>query len=211
MKRSQRYKFRPVVAGLEDRHLLTAPIAEFPIPAGAAGITSGPDGNLWFTLVDDQIGRITPAGQVTVFPIPHSTSGPSRITSGPDGNLWFTYAQDLQIGRMTPTGLVTVFPYGADHSSAAGEITGAPDGNVWFTEVEKIGRITPAGQVTEFSVPTPASQVASMTPGPDGNLWFSETAGRAIGRITPAGQITEFPFDPSFPPSYITFGLDGIL
>ena len=49
----------PVVDGLEDRRLLAAPITEFPISTGSPGITAGPDANLWFTLSDDKIGRIT--------------------------------------------------------------------------------------------------------------------------------------------------------
>ena len=38
-------------------------------------------------------------------------------------------------------------------------ITAGPDGNLWFTEDfgNKIGRITPAGVITEFPIPTPIS------------------------------------------------------
>ena len=33
------------------------------------GITTGPDGNLWFTEYGgDKIGRITPSGTITEFP-----------------------------------------------------------------------------------------------------------------------------------------------
>ena len=54
-------------------------------------------------------------------------------------------------------------------------ITRGPDGNVWFAEglAEKIGRITPAGVVTEFALP-PGTQPVQITAGPDGNLWFTE-------------------------------------
>src|SRR5690349_12794015 len=98
MRRSRRLKRRPAVEALEDRCLLAAPITEFPISAGSRAITAGPDGNLWFTLADDQIGRITPAGQVTAFPVPQSPFGPESITSGPDGNLWFTYRYVAGLG-----------------------------------------------------------------------------------------------------------------
>jgi virginiamycin B lyase len=79
-------------------------------------------------------------------------------------------------------------------------ITAGPDGNVWFTEpiTGVIGRITPAGQVTEF--PTPVSDPIDITTGSDGNLWFtggSLTDG-SIGRITPAGQVTKFPLPERF-------------
>ena len=46
--------------------------------------------------------------------------------------------------------------------------------------------------VTEFVVPTTASDISSITAGPDGNLWFTEFDTNKIGRITPAGVFTEF-------------------
>ncbi len=74
----------------------------------AFGITSGPDGNLWFTEgaadTTDTIGRLTPAGSFTAFPLPTDGSDGSRprsITAGPDGNLWFTEELAGEIGRIT--------------------------------------------------------------------------------------------------------------
>jgi len=67
---------------------------EFLTPTAGVGptsITTGPDGNLWFTEYEgDNIGRITPNGTITEFPIPTAGSQPFGITTGPDGNLWFT-------------------------------------------------------------------------------------------------------------------------
>ena len=55
-------------------------------------------------------------------------------------------------------------------------IAAGPDGDVWFTEAEgdKIGRITPAGTITEYSLPTANSCPGGIAAGPDGNLWFTE-------------------------------------
>src|SRR5882757_2016183 len=55
-------------------------------------------------------------------------------------------------------------------------ITAGPDGNLWFAEqAGRIGRITPAGVVTEFSNGITAdSRPFAITAGPDGNLWFTE-------------------------------------
>src|SRR5262249_30339971 len=56
-----------------------------------------------------------------------------------------------------------------------------PDGTLWFAETfaDRIGRITPAGVVTQFSLPF-LSQPAEITAGPDGNLWFTEAGSSRI-------------------------------
>src|SRR5262245_33299819 len=100
-------------------------------------------------------------------------------------------------------------------SLGATAITGGPDGNLWFTDpvAGTVGRITPAGQVTEF--PTPGISAGAIAAGPDGNLWFVENAltfagNPAVGRITPAGQVTTFTLPDDFTqPSRITAGPDG--
>jgi hypothetical protein len=50
----------------------------------------------------DRIGRITPAGVITEFPVPNAFSAPFGIAAGPDGNLWFAEAGAPRIGRITP-------------------------------------------------------------------------------------------------------------
>src|SRR5438552_483215 len=88
--------------------------ASFPVPSHANtldGITTGPDGNLWFTEADTNlIGRITPAGVIREFGGLTASSSPSGITAGPDGNLWFTESDGNRIGRITPSGVVREFP-----------------------------------------------------------------------------------------------------
>jgi hypothetical protein len=101
----------------------THAIAEFPTPTALAslgGITSGADGNLWFTesLLStkvDQIGMINPTTHaIAEFPVPTSTAVPLDITAGPDGNLWFTERapNSGQIGEVvifpSITGVVSV-------------------------------------------------------------------------------------------------------
>jgi streptogramin lyase len=66
-------------------------------------ITSGPDGNLWFTeITGDRIGIITTSGVITEIPIPTRTSLPEGITLGPDGRLWFTESVGNKIGAASP-------------------------------------------------------------------------------------------------------------
>ena len=57
--------------------------------SGPAGITSGPDGNLWFTEHSgNRIGRLSTTGTLTEIELPKGT-GPAEIVAGSDGNLWF--------------------------------------------------------------------------------------------------------------------------
>jgi eukaryotic-like serine/threonine-protein kinase len=194
---------------------LAGSITVFPVPTASnypAGITAGPDGNLWFTEVGSQksegkIGRISPSGTITEFPVPTASSSPLAIAKGPDGNLWFTDEASNKIGRISPSGTITEFSVPTAFSIPAG-ITAGPDGNLWFTEEasSKIGRISPSGTITEFSVPTAFSSPLGIAKGPDGNLWFTERVYKEIsnnqpneiisskiGRISPSGTITEFP------------------
>jgi virginiamycin B lyase len=208
--------FQPRVEGLEDRCLLSAGINEFSPPTQIypLAITSGFDGNLWFTeslesgASTDAIGRITPSGVFTQIPIPAPPAGflnvPIAITAGPDNSVWFTNDIDnedpefssLDIGQITPAGVVTEFPVTPQSPIVAGgDITVGPDGNLWFDVSGPvssiIGRMTPGGVVATFQV-ADSSDLGGITTGPDGNLWFTELDAGKIGRITPLGAITEF-------------------
>ena len=67
------------------------PLAKEP-PHVPSGIADGPDGDLWFTdTSSDEIGLMTPAGQVTEFSSGLNTGArPVAIAAGADGNVWFT-------------------------------------------------------------------------------------------------------------------------
>jgi virginiamycin B lyase len=196
---------------------LAQTITEFVIPTVGSfpdGITTGPDGALWFTEFNQgKIGRITTAGVFTEFSIP-TLCCPYRITMGPDGALWFSEQYGDKIGRITTAGVITEFPGG---DTPQGIITG-PDGALWFTlqgavqGVGKIGRITSAGAIAEFPIPTVGGMPWDIATGPDGALWFTEWGGNKIGRITTAGAISEFPVPTTnSSPNGITAGPDGAL
>jgi virginiamycin B lyase len=124
-------------------------IREFPVPASEIspeGISTGPDGNLWFTKnAGNNIGRMTPPGVVTEFPIPTPQSYPVGIASGPDGNVWFIEQLANKIGRVTTSGVFTEFPVPTSKSEPVGIAAGS-DGNLWFTEIygNNIGAIRPS-------------------------------------------------------------------
>jgi uncharacterized protein (TIGR03437 family) len=172
---------------------------EYPVPTSAsspAGITAGPDGNLWFTESDsNRIATITTSGAITEFAVSTPNAQPWDITVGPDGNLWFTEISANQIGRITTSGVITEYPIPTPPTPGIpprpNHITSGPDGNLWFTEPNagKIGTITPTGLITEYRAGV--TYPTGITAGPDGNLWF--TGGADIGQISPSGGVTLFP------------------
>ena len=185
-------------------------------------ITRGPEGNMWITeqhLVPeeekeepDAIARLESHGgsiRLTEFPV--AKTGPIGIASGPNGHIWFTSRRqdeehEIFIGEMDTSGRLI-----AQHPVRAGSglrkasapmpfgIAAGPEGRVWFTDDgtneqgrNLIGRINAAGEVEEFSVPTPGAEPAAITAGTDGAMWFTEPGKRKIGRITSTGEVTEF-------------------
>lgn len=146
-------------------------------------ITAGPDGNVWFTeILSDKVGRITPSGAITQFPLlaaepAGARLSPFAITQGPDGNLWV--AGDGTVWRITPAG--TAVPYYPVRQPAS--ITAGPDGNLWSTEPynSKIVKLTTSGTFTEYPAPTGVG--AFIAAGPDGNLWFTEPAADKVGKL----------------------------
>jgi streptogramin lyase len=164
----------------------------------ALGITAGPDGNIWITEFGHQsVSQITKDYHVTEYPIPGADQELGAITAGPDGALWFTESIGNAIGRITTDGAFTRYslltlPYvpiggaGGPNFAGATQITTGADGNLYFTEyyANRIGRMTPAGNLTEIALPTAASHSYGITAGPDGNIWFGERDGGKIGQLT---------------------------
>lgn len=153
------------------------------------GITLGPDGNLWVAGFNtNNFGRITPAGVLTEFKAPGTTT-PYDLVGGPDGNVWYA-AQGTTVGRITPAGVPTNFvskgvdPFG---------IALGPDGAVWYAEFQAnaIGRVDMAGVTSNVTGLTPSKadpKIAAgpryVTAGPGNTVWFTEETGNRVGRIS---------------------------
>jgi streptogramin lyase len=199
------------------------PAGAFIVPdlrgSSGAALAVGPDGNLWsggnFLGVIDTVWRQT---AIATF-LPVSTT-PRALVAGPDANLWLVASDGsgaASVGRVVPNDpgneVLTEFP--VTTSGNLNDIASGPDGNLWFTDAgnNQIGRITPAGAITKFAVPTAASGVHGIIAGPDGNLWFTESLAHKLARMTPAGAITELACLPTANsgPTNITVGADGRL
>src|SRR5206468_9755338 len=106
----------------------TAPVGSNP------HMVLGPDGNLWYDAAQ-ALGRVTPAGVITMFP---TSVTPDGLTVGPDGNIWFSsFADATHITQMTPTGAVSQRDLGAQVS---GDLVYA-QGAFWTTVSTGIGRV----------------------------------------------------------------------
>ncbi|MBV8490010.1 MAG: hypothetical protein JO199_05705 [Candidatus Eremiobacteraeota bacterium] len=162
---------------------------EYAIPtsgSGAYGISSGPNGLMFFTeYYGNKIGWV-PQGGGTVKDKPLSnTPGPLGITSI-GSNVWFTDNVYNAIGVLTAS-TTGYFPT-KTQTSAPNVIAAGPDGALWFTEgnVGKIGRITnspTSPTMTEYKIPTANSGPFGIATGPDGSIWFTESYTGKIGRI----------------------------
>ncbi|MGA9856680.1 MAG: hypothetical protein WBQ18_02390 [Solirubrobacteraceae bacterium] len=172
------------------------------------GITSGPDGNLWFTdlgcigLGRCSIGRIAAGGSVTLLRRGlNAHSVPYTIAAAAGGDLWFTdEGAPPAIGRITPGGRIREFSRGLSRGSEPFGITPGRGGDLWFTDQgtrPAIGRITPSGAITEFRAGLARGSVPfGIATGRDGRVWFTDrgcagTGRCAIGSVTPDGRISE--------------------
>jgi streptogramin lyase len=174
-------------------------IDEFPVPSVYFRVVAGRDGTLWAAGYDLVLGDYSDVADTDTEPIGF---------------------QD-KIARITTAGNATEFPLPPDPSLALSDLTLGPDGNIWFVRSltyldlsppGRIGRLTPAGEVLEFSLDGEGAPVG-IAAGPDGNLWVTGAATSQIYRMTTAGQLIRPGFQVSSWPflNRITAGPDGKL
>jgi len=185
---------------------------------GAWGITSGPDGNLWFTESHSPqdvsfVGNITTGGTISTFST-GLTRNPEGITPAPDGNLWFTEPSSNTIGNIVPTSTSTVNHYNIPTAnSGAVTIALGSDGNLWFTEsaVNQIGVITTGGTVThEYPIPPGLSGVSVAAAGTGyqtGDVVTVLQSGASggtlvVGTVSTSGGVVNFNSTPSIGTGY---------
>ena len=189
-----------------------ASLKQFRVPTDNSqprSITNGADGNLWFTegteFVPSQIGRITPAGDITEFGPACAFCIVTDIIQGPGNVLYYT-SNDPILGRITTDGVI-LDPIAIPNSNAlAGDL--AVHGNeIWFTDFnnDRLWRYDVGwGQFTQFSVPEPADAIVDGT----GIVWFTAPLEPGIGRLDPAsGEVTLTPTN--LVPRELTIAPDG--
>ncbi|HUJ14467.1 MAG TPA: hypothetical protein VL284_11830 [Thermoanaerobaculia bacterium] len=166
------------------------------IPASATASALDTSGNLW--IVDSKqnsVGRLTPAGAFTLFPIPTASAQPLAIAAAPDGNLWFVETgpgalPKGKVAKITPSGSITEFPIPATMTGGPWQIAVANDGSVWFLELidgVHVGRLGTDGTFAEFA-PKGAQFLAGIAPA-DVGLWLIDTNANMIWKMGTDGSI----------------------
>ncbi len=183
----------------------------------AIDITSGPDGNLWFTErgASPGIGMMTLADKITEYPI--AGGSPARITPGPvPKTLVFTDPGTNSIGQITTAGTIAEIPIPTANSNPLGiAVNSADAAHVYFVEhdASRIGILNVQTGTIDDSHPTltPNAGPTSIAQGPDGALWFTENNVAKIGRITTSGVMTEYPLAPATSANGLVSGVDNNL
>lgn len=190
-------------------------LKQFRVPTADSepmSITNGSDGNRWFVegnldsvLESPAIGRITPAGDITEFPVNCSFCSLSDIVQGPEGILYFT-SNEAFLGRITTSGeFLAPIPM-PETDVLAGDL--AVHGNdIWITDFnnDSLWRYDVAtGQFTQFPVPEPADVAVDS----GGRVWFTAPLAPGIGELDPAtGAVTVTPTQ--LTPRQLTVASDG--
>jgi len=227
----------PTIPPASDRILVNGPFTEFLHPdadkpgSDLASIAPGADGRIWFGKSDGKVvGQMTATGGFNSFASgADSNEAGSDMAMGADGNMWFTRPNVRKISRMNlSTGdtqsyaLPPASTLPVQEPPRPASIVVGPDG-MWFTEsgASRIGRITPAGAITEIAIPgRPATAIGT---GSDGNIWFTNAQDALpnpscngcsppsqIGRITRSGAVVVYPM-PGLPATAIVTGPGGAL
>jgi streptogramin lyase len=173
-------------------------------------IVAAADGDLWFTLdtfwdlrsteqrPPPRIGRVSPTGELTTYPLGLAAKyGIDDLVASPNGYLWFDAADSLW--QISPLGTISRLPIDFGENSVLTLAVG-PEGNLWFARKPSsgpggtaIGRLTPAGELSEYYVGIPDYAPGRPIASPDGSILSILEAGRSsrLLRISPTGEISQ--------------------
>lgn len=156
------------------------------------GLAVDAAGAAWFTDASAlSIARIEPDGKFAAFALGTPIARLGRLAAAPDGAVWFAEATGysftrLKNGELTRHIIESVRggPYG---------VAVAPDGTVWGTLQggNQLVRITPAGEMTEYELPTRSSSPTDVAVDSAGNIWVVEFRANRIARFAD-GKFSEY-------------------
>ncbi len=169
---------------------------QLPDPNAFPGaLAAAPNGRIWY--VDgagNKVGYMTSDGTVVAYDAPNTNNtntAPNSITLAADNSVWVTSIGLNAVLRVDPeSGAFTRYDIATPDAQPT-LITRGPQGALWFLMpgVNKIGRITTSGQITEFAAGFEA--LDSLAAGPDGAVWYSSMG--EVGRLDPSsGRVQKF-------------------
>jgi virginiamycin B lyase len=157
-----------------------------PVPSYPVGVAVDGKGDVWFAAYgapsEGWIGWRTPAGAVHVRGLAREPGGIAAIADG----AWFT--EPGEVSHISASGESERFGDGGPPGVPAGTVAVTTDRDVWFTDPGRaaVGRVTPAGTITQYRVPGLTQTRGgpdSIAAGPADTLWLTDSASARIGRI----------------------------
>jgi streptogramin lyase len=178
-------------------------VNEFDVaPDFASGLVQASDGNLYFGVIErDQVGRITPAGDVSFVPVAAGTK-PYAPVRGSDGNVWLRSRDNRgQVVRVTPAGAVSAFTVPNVGAVGSANIVGPGFGGdpIWLyvrrgddpgSRTSEIAAMSSTGAVRKVITWPAGYGTGRSVRGSDGNAWFVQDTPTGatpapVARVTP--------------------------
>jgi streptogramin lyase len=175
-------------------------------------MTTGPDGNIWFTEMEGaKVAKIAPIeGVVTEWQL--GNLEPESLTAGPDGNVWVATRAGGAIDHITPSGVLTkyILPNQTESALLSG-IASGPEGMLWYTawKTKRVGKITTNDEVkAEYTISGTEKKPFGIAAGPSGEnkVWVTDIGSSKIDKVSNTGAITEYALPAGSEPYGITLG-----
>ena len=175
--------------------------ATYPLPAswgnmGFSYVTSGPDGEIWFTVnrwvegteEPNMLGRFTPAdGYFTKYALSSKTT-PEELIIDAKGVIWFFATNKNNLYRVDPkTFALKGYPIPTANGFPR-SLAVAQNGHIWFVEANtnKIGEFIPEQEAfREYEVLTSFATLGKISIDKNGKVWFVEMTTNRIGVFSP--------------------------
>ncbi len=131
------------------------------------------------------------AGDFREYPMLARTDIPAAIAAGPDGAVWFTIDFSEAIG-VVRDGQIRKIPKGGENLEPLGLAVDAA-GNAWYADslARAIGRVSPDGTVTPYTLDAPLAQLGRLAVGPDNAVWFADAWSGGFVRLRD-GEFTQY-------------------
>jgi virginiamycin B lyase len=196
-------------------------VVEYPLSYNAGPNTIAHiegDDSIWFTETSaNLLGRSDVNGNIVYSDLPMGATGPIGIAPGIGLKLVFTMGTGNAIGTVNSDFSavhVDTFPIPTGSANPLRVATATTFLDYWFTEqgASSVARMSAAGDIVEFPVPTPDTYPLGIAAGNTGRFWFCERTGNALGEIVDDGDlsyIVEHPLPPGSGPFEIALGPDN--